>query len=83
MSTFAVRLSRIEAVPGSERRKSLRAFVRRRWNEYLARRSQRLAAARLRSLSDYQLKDIGISRGQINMAVMRLDVRGEKTSSNR
>lgn len=83
MSTFAIRVSRIPAFSGYGWRHGLFAPIKRRWNGYLARRPQRLAAAHLRSFSDNQLKDIGISRGQINMAVMGLDVRGEYTDGSR
>lgn len=83
MSTFAIKLSRVQTFPGSGWRQSLSAFVRRRWEDYLARRAQRFAAAHLRSLNDYQIKDMGISRGQIGMAVMGLDDRGEYAGRNR
>ena len=39
------------------------------------RRARRRAAAHLRSWSDYQLKDIGLSRGQIEFAVQGLEPR--------
>jgi len=55
----------------------LGAVLRRRWRALVTRRAQRLAAARLRSLSHAQLKDMGISHGQIELAVRGMDVRGE------
>jgi len=51
----------------------LQVAFNRWWRTYAERRAQRLAAARLRSLSESQLKDIGISRGQIEFAVRGMD----------
>jgi uncharacterized protein YjiS (DUF1127 family) len=39
------------------------------WAAYVARRQQRLAIDRLHAMSDHQLKDIGLSRSQIESAV--------------
>jgi uncharacterized protein YjiS (DUF1127 family) len=39
------------------------------WAAYMARRQQRLAVAKLRHMTDHQLKDIGLSRSQIEAAV--------------
>ena len=39
------------------------------WKDYLRRREQRVAALALRQMSDEQLRDIGISRSQIDPAV--------------
>ena len=50
-------------------RARLQVALGRWWRTCAERRARRLAAARLRSLSDSQLKDIGISRGQIEFVV--------------
>jgi uncharacterized protein YjiS (DUF1127 family) len=50
------------------------------WDSYNSWRLQEAAIARLKSMSDHELKDIGISRSQIDFAVMG-DVRRSPTSS--
>ena len=45
------------------------------WDDYTRRRGQSLAAAHLRSLSDVQLQDIGLHRGEIEFAVRNGSVR--------
>lgn len=49
------------------------------WEAYTRRRGHRMAAAHLRSLSDNQLKDIGLNRSEIEFAVRhgRTATRGE------
>lgn len=49
------------------------------WEAYTRRRGYRMAATHLRSLSESQLKDIGLSRGEIEFAVRhgRKPARGE------
>jgi len=54
-----------------------------RWHAYRIRKGQRLAAAQLRSLSHAQLKDMGISRAQIELAVQGVDVRGQRVAGAR
>jgi uncharacterized protein YjiS (DUF1127 family) len=49
--------------------------IRRYWRAFKVRRAHNHAVARLRSWSDIQLKDIGISRGQIEFAVRGMDGR--------
>jgi uncharacterized protein YjiS (DUF1127 family) len=39
------------------------------WMAYLTGRIEQTAIARLRSMSDYELKDIGLTRSQITFAV--------------
>jgi len=48
---------------------ALGTTLRGSWTAYMARRQQRLAVAKLRTMSDHQLKDIGLSRSQIESAV--------------
>ena len=48
---------------------ALGTTLRGSWAASMARRQQRLAVARLRAMSDHQLKDIGLSRSQIEPAV--------------
>jgi uncharacterized protein YjiS (DUF1127 family) len=55
----------------------LLAAIKRCWYAYSERRARQRAAARLRSWSDSQLKDIGISRGQIEFAVREVGGRRE------
>ena len=51
--------------------------IRRHLRAYNERRARNRAVARLRSWSDSQLKDIGISRGQIEFAVKDVGDRRE------
>jgi uncharacterized protein YjiS (DUF1127 family) len=48
---------------------ALGTALRGSWAAYMARRQQHLAVAKLQSMSDHQLKDIGLSRSQIESAV--------------
>jgi uncharacterized protein YjiS (DUF1127 family) len=45
------------------------AALARAWSTYLQRRMQRQASAHLHAMSDRELKDIGLSRGQIDIAI--------------
>ena len=45
------------------------AALKRSWTAYLSWRSEQHAIAHLRSMSDAQLKDIGLVRSQIEIAV--------------
>jgi len=47
------------------------AAVRRWWMARMARRLERLAAEQLSSMSDRELKDIGIARSRIDFAARR------------
>jgi uncharacterized protein YjiS (DUF1127 family) len=48
---------------------SLAAAAARWWSGYVDRRVERTAIALLQSMSDRQLKDIGLARGQIEYVV--------------
>src|SRR5262249_53577271 len=50
------------------RRRRLTA-LKRWWEAYVAWRTEQAVIARLRSMSDAQLKDIGLARGQIEAAL--------------
>jgi uncharacterized protein YjiS (DUF1127 family) len=57
---------------------ALRGFVgtlRRLWMAYMEWRLQRLAIAHLHTMSDRELKDIGVTRFEIEFAVKRHDNR--------
>ena len=45
------------------------AALGRAWSTYLKHRMQRQASVHLHAMSDRELKDIGLSRGQIDIAV--------------
>jgi uncharacterized protein YjiS (DUF1127 family) len=49
--------------------RSIGAVLRRVWLAYLERRLHQQAAAQLHAMSDRQLKDIGVSRSQIDAAL--------------
>jgi uncharacterized protein YjiS (DUF1127 family) len=51
------------------RPRSLIAVVKRWWAACKRRRMERLAIERLMTMSDHQLKDIGVARSQIEFAV--------------
>ena len=46
---------------------------KRMWSAYLAWRIEQVAIGQLRSMSDRELKDIGLQRSQIEFAVRRGD----------
>jgi uncharacterized protein YjiS (DUF1127 family) len=51
------------------------ATLQRWWSAYTARRAERLAMSRLREMSDRQLKDIGLTRSEIEFAARHGTVR--------
>ena len=53
----------------SVRGQALASLARKIWAWYEARRARRVASAELRGLDDRMLKDIGITRGDIESAV--------------
>lgn len=61
--------------PGFPAAVTMAGAIRRYWRTFKARRAHNRAVARLRSWTDIQLKDIGISRGQIEFAVRGMDGR--------
>ena len=52
------------------------ATMKRRWMAYTTWRIQQAAIARLRSMSDWELKDIGLTRSNITDAVRGQALRG-------
>jgi uncharacterized protein YjiS (DUF1127 family) len=59
-------LPRGGALPG--RGTGIGAFVKRAWVAYMTWRIERVAIEQLRAMSDRQLKDIGLTRSEINAA---------------
>jgi uncharacterized protein YjiS (DUF1127 family) len=57
------------ATAGQPRARRLTAILRRWWAAYERRRVERLAIACLEAMTDRQLKDIGVTRSQIEFAV--------------
>ena len=51
------------------RRKTIGAALKGWWMAYVNWRMERLAISRLHSMSDRELKDMGVSRAQIEFAV--------------
>jgi uncharacterized protein YjiS (DUF1127 family) len=68
MSTFSNAILTRDSV-GSGFASGINGALKRWWTSYMNWRVQQLAAARLRSMSDRELKDIGLSRSQIEFAV--------------
>jgi uncharacterized protein YjiS (DUF1127 family) len=68
MSTILNAALRDSAAESSVLR-ALGTMLRGSWAAYMARRQQNLAVAKLRAMSDRELKDIGLSCSQIEMAV--------------
>ena len=68
MSTISSALDQ-QDIAGSGFFAALRRAMRRWWQRRFDRRSQRAASIQLRGMSDHELRDIGISRSQIEFAV--------------
>jgi uncharacterized protein YjiS (DUF1127 family) len=68
MSTFSNAILTRDSV-GSGFASGISGAMKRWWMSYMNWRVQQLAATRLRSMSDRELKDIGMSRSQIEFAV--------------
>jgi len=69
MSTILSASAAAQALAAQSRRRRLIATLRRWWAAYMARRLQLAATRQLKAMSDRELKDIGISRSQIESAV--------------
>ncbi|NJO35100.1 MAG: DUF1127 domain-containing protein [Rhodospirillales bacterium] len=68
MSTFSNSLTSREALAGTTFRR-IGTILKTWWFAYINWRLEQLAISRLRSMSDRELKDIGVSRAQIEFAV--------------
>jgi uncharacterized protein YjiS (DUF1127 family) len=69
MSTILRAPSAAQSFDKSYRAWGLDIIFKRWWAAYRTRRAEQVAIARLDSMSDRQLKDIGIARSQIEFAV--------------
>ena len=70
MSTMSNAIRHSDPLVGTVSRKAA-AALRRWWVAYVKWRLNQLAIRQLNSMSDRQLKDMGLSRGQIDFAVGR------------
>ena len=81
--TMSTTMGAAAATPGLRRRSwaaGLTATLKQWWRSYLKRRMERAAASQLWSLSDRELKDIGLTRSQI-MGVVTGEVARDRTFS--
>jgi uncharacterized protein YjiS (DUF1127 family) len=69
MSTILRAPSAAQSFDKSYRAWGLDIVLKRLWAAYRRRRAEQVAIARLNAMSDRQLRDIGISRSQIEFAV--------------
>jgi len=68
MSTFSNALAAREA-PAGTAPSGIAATLKTWWSSYINWRLQQLAVSRLRSMSNRELKDIGVARAEIDFVV--------------
>ena len=69
MGTNSVNVNALQVVVRTSWAAWLGTVLKRGWSRYCAWRERRRATAVLRSMSDHQLKDIGLTRGHIAYAI--------------
>jgi uncharacterized protein YjiS (DUF1127 family) len=65
MSSISIAPAAMSGIAGHFSAHGIRAVLRRWWSTCAAWRAERLAINRLREMSDRQLKDIGVTRSDI------------------
>jgi uncharacterized protein YjiS (DUF1127 family) len=78
MSSTVLAPDAAHAVARPSRTWQLGILLKAWWAAHKRRRTERLAAARLRGMSDRELKDIGVMRAEIDFAVQRGTGRGRR-----